>query len=94
MAILTTAQSTKLQALADYLQGNHDLPIPAEVVDQLAIIFGNTSGFPCSCGVRGVDIRTAFRDEPIRTFIRLLIALNSDATGGTLAATPTGALAP
>jgi hypothetical protein len=94
MAILTTAQHTKLQALADYLQGNHDLPIPAEVVDQLAKIFGNTSGFPCNCGVRGEAIRPSFRDEPIRTFIRLLLAMDTAATGGALTATPRGVLPP
>lgn len=94
MSLLSPVQHAKLAALADRLYGNHDLPIDADVVDQLAKIFGSTLGFPCDCGVRGVALRTAFRDEPIRTFIRLLVALDSAATSGVPTPTPPGVLPP
>lgn len=94
MGVLSTVQHARLSALADRLYQNHDLPIDADVVDQLAKIFGNTSGFPCNCGIRGNALRMAFRDEPIRTFIRLLVALDSAATGGVPTPTPNGVLPP
>jgi hypothetical protein len=82
MATLNSTQRAQLVKLIDYLAFNHDLPIPAEVVEQLDKIFGGTSGFPCACGVRGNSLRDSFRDEPVRTFLRLLLALNDDAGGG------------
>jgi hypothetical protein len=94
MAVLNESQRARIVALIDYLAFNHDLPIHVDVVDQLDKIFGGNSGFPCACGVRGNSLQVSFRDEPIRTFLKLILALSDDATGGELAATPSGPLAP
>jgi len=93
MAVLTSAQRAILVSLIDYLAYNHDLPIPGEVVEQLDKVFGGTSGFACACGIRGNSLRDSLRDQPIRTFIRLLVAVSVDAGAG-LVATPSGVLAP
>jgi len=93
MATLSASQRAILASLVQYLAFNHDLPIPAEVVEQLDKVFGGTSGFPCACGIRGNSLRDSFRDAPIRTFIQIILALNDDA-GAALVPTPSGPLAP
>lgn len=70
---LTTAEKATIQSLVDYLLGNHDLPIDQRVVDSLTAIYGgNGTSWPC-CGGPGDTLQVALRDEPIRTFLRLLL---------------------
>jgi hypothetical protein len=83
MAVLTTEHRAVVQGLVEYLAFNHDLPIDEKVVAQLDKIFGGISGFPCACGVKGNSLRDSLRDEPVRTFLRLLLAV-SDAAPGNL----------
>ncbi len=75
----SVTQRALVQSLADYLNGNHDLPIDSRVVENLAKIYDGSTGFPSSCGIRGNDLRSSLRDEPIRTFLRLLIATSDGA---------------
>jgi hypothetical protein len=93
MATLSTTNRAILVDLIRRLETTHDLPIDAVVVEQLDKVFGNTSGFPCACGIRGTSLRDSFRDAPIRTFLRLLLALD-DAAGSALTPTQSGVLAP
>lgn len=81
LPVISATDRTILQSLITYLEGNRDLPIDERVVDQLSRVFDGTSGFPCACGIRGNSLQVSFRDEPIRTFLRLIIAV-SDATPG------------
>lgn len=90
MPALNPAQVAKIQTLADYLATNRDQPMPAEVIRQLDLIFGGNSGFACRCGVRGPSLVDSFRDEPIRTFLKLILAINT----GALTANPPGPLPP
>lgn len=90
MAVLSTAQRAILQSLINYLQGNHDLPIPSEVVERLDTVFGGTSGFVCACGIRGTSLRDALRDVPIQTLLRLIVAVSDAAPVGPLTPTTSG----
>lgn len=81
MATLSDSQRATIVTLIRYLHANHDLPIDQNVVQQLVKIFGGTSGFACACGVRGRSLEECFRDEPIRTFLRIVLAMNDDAGG-------------
>jgi hypothetical protein len=81
MAVLTTAHRATVQKLVDYLALNHDLPIDASVVEQLDKVFGGDTGFPCACGIKGNSLRDSLRDEPVRTFLRLLLLVSDTGTG-------------
>jgi hypothetical protein len=83
MAVLTSKQRSILVGTISFLQGNHDRPVDANVIDQLAKIFEGKTGFPCPCGVKGESFRDAMRDEPITTLLRIILAV-SDAAPGNL----------
>ena len=94
MAVLSTTERALLVQLIDYLQGNHDLPLPGEVAEKLDKVFGGTSGFVCACGIRGTSLREALRDAPVRTLLRLIVAVSDAAPEGPLTPTAAGPLPP
>lgn len=56
------------------------MPIDPVVVEQLALVFQGTPGFPCACGIRGDSLQFSLANDTFRTLLRLIAAVSTPGT--------------
>jgi hypothetical protein len=81
MAVLTTAHRAIVQGAIDFMQGNYEKPLDANVIDQLVKVFDHTGPYHCACGSRGPTLKDSLRDAPFSTLLTLLLAVSDAGTG-------------
>jgi hypothetical protein len=81
MAVLSTAHRAIVQSTIDFMAGNYEKPLDANVIDQLVKVFDNKGGFRCACGSKGPTLKDSLRDAPFSTLLTLLLAVSDAGTG-------------
>jgi hypothetical protein len=83
MAVLSDAHRAIVQSTIDFMAGNYEKPLDANVIDQLVKVFDNKAGtgFRCACGSKGPTLKDSLRDAPFSTLLTLLLAVSDAGTG-------------
>jgi hypothetical protein len=83
MAVLSAAHRAIVQSTIDFMAGNYEKPLDANVIDQLVKVFDNKAGtgFRCACGSKGPTLKDSLRDAPFSTLLTLLLAVSDAGTG-------------
>jgi hypothetical protein len=83
MAVLSSAHRAIVQSTIDFMAGNYEKPLDANVIDQLVKVFDNKAGtgFRCACGSKGPTLKDSLRDAPFSTLLTLLLAVSDAGTG-------------